>query len=134
MGVSPRTLAETVVVEPIVREQTPLGSPGRSGVWTKQRVISAAVAGVLLLGAILFSIKTPKGEIIVNVDGLSAEEQKQIEIKVSGNGEMKIANEANGWTIGVKEGKYSVELTGGSDQMEVKKNEVAAAKSSSRSH
>ena len=128
MGVSPRTLAETVVVEPIVREQTPLGSPGRSGVGTKQRVISAAVAGVLLLGAILFSIKTPNGEIIVNVDGLSAEEQKQIEIKVSGNGEMKIANEANGWTIGVKEGKYSVELTGGSDQMEVKKNEVTVTR------
>ena len=76
----------------------------------------------------MFSIKTPNGEIIVNVDGLSAEEQKQIEIKVTGNGVMKIANEANGWTIGVKEGKYSVELTGSSDQMEVKKNEVTVTR------
>ena len=97
---------------------------------TKTRAaIAAAVAGVLLLGAILFSIKTPHGEIIVKVDGLSAEEQKQIEIKVSGNGVMKIANEANGWTIGVKEdGKYDVQLTGGKDRVQIDKDQVTVTR------
>ncbi|MBC7817497.1 MAG: protein kinase, partial [Planctomycetaceae bacterium] len=90
--------------------------------------IATAVAGVVLLGAILFSLKTPNGEVVVDVDGLSAEELKQIEIKVSGNGEMKVANEANGWTIGVKEGKYDVQLTGGKDRVQIDKNDVTVSR------
>ena len=129
-GVSPRTLAATVVVEPIVRGLTPPGSLGRSGVWTTQRVISAAVAGVLLLGAILFSIKTPNGEIVVEIpNGVSEEVKKEIKISVTGDGTTEVASEANGWKIGIKEGKYSVELTGGSDRVQVEDKQVTVSRS-----
>ncbi len=91
-------------------------------------LVATAVAGVLLLGAILFSIKNQYGEIVVSVDGLSEEEQKQIEIKVSGNGETKIANKTSGWTIDIKKGTYDVELTGGSDRVQVKDKQVTVSR------
>lgn len=95
----------------------------------RRTLIVAAVAGVVLLGAILFSIKTQNGEVIVEIpDDLPAEVRKEIKISVTGDGAAEVASEANGWKVGIKEGKYSVELTGGQDRVEVDDKQVMVSR------
>lgn len=106
-----------------------LASPANSGRKRFPFVIATAVAGVVLLGAILFSLKTPNGEVIVEIpDDLAADVRKDIKISVTGDGAAEVASEANGWKIDIKEGKYSVELTGGSDRVQVEDKQVTVSR------
>ena len=122
--------AATQVLEESRHFVSPVGQPNRSLPRRPQTVIAAAVAGVVLLGAILFSLKTPNGEVIVEIpDDLAADVKKDIKISVTGDGTAEVASEANGWKIGIKEGKYSVELTGGSDRVQVEDKQVTVSRS-----
>ncbi len=95
----------------------------------KKTRTAIAVAGVLLLAAILLSIKTPNGEIIVSIpDDLPAELRNQIKINVTGDGAAEVASEANGWRVGIKEGNYRVELTGGKDRVQVEDKQVTVSR------
>ncbi len=122
--------AATQVLEDSRLAVSPLGQPKRSGPRRPQIVIAAAVAGVVLLGAILFSLRTPNGEVVVEIpDDLPAEVKKDIKINVTGDGAAEVASQANGWKIGIKEGKYSVELTGGSDRVQIEDKQVTVSRS-----
>lgn len=92
-------------------------------------LIAAAIAGVVLLGGIVFSLKTPNGEIeVVIPDDLPADVKKEIKISVTGDGAAEVANEANGWKVGIKEGKYGVELTGGQDRVQIEDKQVTVSR------
>ncbi len=94
-----------------------------------QIAIAAALAGVIALGAIVLSLKTPNGELSVEIPpGLSEAEKKQIKIEVTVDGHARVASEANGWVIEVKEGKYKVELTGGPDSVQIKDKQVTVSR------
>lgn len=122
--------AATQVLEESRQVVSPVGQPNRSRPRRPQTVIAAAVAGVVLLGAILFSLRTPNGEVVVEIpDDLPAEVKKDIKINVTGDGAAEVASQANGWKIGIKEGKYSVELTGGSDRVQIEDKQVTVSRS-----
>ena len=96
-------------------------SPGRP--W--KAIAGAAIAAVVLFAVILLTLKTPHGEVIVEIPAdLSAEARKDIKINVTGDGAAEVASEANGWKIGIKEGRYKVELTGGGDQVQIDDQQV----------
>lgn len=122
--------AATEVLEDSRLFASPVAQAKRSGPRRPQIIIAAAVAGVVLLGAILFSLRTPNGEVVVEIpDDLSAEVKKEIKINVTGDGAAEVASQANGWKIGIKEGKYSVELTGGSDRVQIEDKQVTVSRS-----
>ena len=128
-------VAELVRVRTNESEAADLNRPGTEvSRFRRQRArvtVAAALAGVLVLGAIVLALQIPNGEVIVEVpDDLSAEERKQIKIKieVDGNGNARVADEANGWTIGVKAGKYDVQLMGGADVVQIKDKQVTVTR------
>ncbi len=118
-------IAQEASTKALAVSQPVMTSPANSGRKRFPLVIATAVAGVVLLGAILLSLKTPNGEVIVEIpDDLAADVKKDIKINVTGDGAAEVASEANGWKIGIKEGKYKVELTGGGDQVQIDDKQV----------
>ena len=85
-------------------------------------VIGAAVAGVVLLAAIMFSLPTRNGTVRIEIEGLSTEEQRQIQVEVFGHGDSRVVDAAHGWEIAVKEGEYTARVSGGSDRVEIVDN------------
>lgn len=82
-----------------------------------------------LLGVILLSLRTPHGEIVVELaDGIPAEAAKNLKIEVSGNGQVKLADATAGWTIDVAEGKYQARLAGGADEFQLEQNQVTVTR------
>ncbi|MEI8381834.1 MAG: serine/threonine-protein kinase [Planctomycetota bacterium] len=97
--------------------------------WIPTAIAGAAIAAVGLLAVVLLTLKTPQGDVVVEIPGdLPAEVRKQIKISVTGDGVAEVASEANGWKVGIKEGKYSVELTGGGDQVQVDDKQVIVSR------
>ena len=93
------------------------------------RVTVAALMGMIALVAIVLSLPTPNGEVIVEIpNDVPADVRKQIKIEVGGDGNLRVANEANGWVIGVKEGQYDVQLSGGGDRVQIDRNQVAVTR------
>lgn len=91
--------------------------------------IATAAAAVLLLGAIVLSLKTQNGEIVVEIpDDVPAEVRKQIKINVTGDGTAEVASEANGWKVGIKEGTFNVGLAGGGDQVQIQEKQVTVSR------
>ncbi len=91
----------------------------------KRGVLLACAAVPILLGVILLSLRTPHGEIVVELaDGIPAEAAKHLKIEVTGNGHVKVADASAGWTIDVAEGKYQAKLSGGADQFQLEQNQV----------
>ena len=85
----------------------------------------AAAALIITLGIIL-SVKTPHGEIVVELaPGIQADDVK---INVEGNGEVKIADAKHGWTINVREGRYNVQLAGNSDRFDINHNTITVSR------
>ena len=71
-------------------------------------ISAIAAAAICIALAVVISLKTPYGEVVVDLaEGVTPEDVK---IEVAGNGELKLADADHGWTIGVKEGRYNVEL------------------------
>lgn len=92
-------------------------------------LIAALLGGVALLGVILFSIRTQNGDVIVEIpEDLPADVKKEIKITVTGNGVTEVASAANGWKVGIAEGKYNVELTGGGDQVQMEDKKVTVSR------
>ena len=90
-----------------------------------QRLLVTTLAAVLVLGAILLSFKTQNGEVFVELpEGVSPAIAKELTIKIRGKRGVKVANKANGWTIGVDEGDYDVQLSGAGDRIQVQDNQV----------
>lgn len=91
--------------------------------------IAGVVLATALFAFVLLTLKTPNGEVIVSIpDDLPAEVRKEIKISVTGDGAAEVASEANDWKVGIKEGKYSVELTGGKDRVQVEDKEVTVSR------
>jgi serine/threonine protein kinase/WD40 repeat protein len=88
--------------------------------------IAAAAAFLFVALGIVLSIRTPHGEVIVELgDGVQAEDVK---IEVAGNGGLHIADAASGWTIDVEEGQYRVALSAGSDRFQLDKQSVTVTR------
>ncbi len=97
--------------------------------WLPVAIAGAAMAAVGLLAVVLLTLKTPHGDVVVEIPGdLPVEVRKQIKISVTGDGVAEVASEASGWKVGIKEGKYSVELTGGGDQVQVDDKQVIVSR------
>ena len=47
---------------------------------------------------------------------------------MTGDGAAEVASEANGWKVGIKEGKYGVELTGGQDRVQIEDKQVTVSR------
>lgn len=108
-------------------QSTPQQPPGRR--WVPMAIAGAAIAAVGLLAVVLLTLKTPQGDVVVEIPrDLPVEVRKQIKISVTGDGVAEVASEANGWKVGIKEGKYSVELTGGGDQVQVDDKQVIVSR------
>lgn len=91
--------------------------------------LATVVAGIALFAAIIFSRRTADGDLVVEIpDDVPADVRKEIKISVTGDGVAEVASEANGWKIGVKEGKYNAELTGGSDQVQLDNSVVTVTR------
>ncbi|MDB5340419.1 MAG: Serine/threonine protein kinaserelated protein [Planctomycetaceae bacterium] len=96
---------------------------------TSRNFIAFGLAGIALLGVILLTVRGPDGEIIVELpDDLPAEMAQQLKVEVSGNGELRVADATHGWTIGVKSGKYDVQVTGGSDRIQIDDKQVTVTR------
>ena len=96
----------------------------------KRSVLLAITAlPILVLGVILLSLRTPHGEIVVELaNGIPAEAAKHLKIEVTGNGELKVADASAGWTIDVAEGKYQARLSGGSDEFQLEQHQVTVTR------
>jgi serine/threonine protein kinase len=119
--------APELALQPVLRPSGSATPPRRF----KPRVLvaCAALPAALLLGVILLSLRTPHGEIVVELaDGIPADAAKNLKIEVSGNGEVKIADAAAGWTIDLAEGKYQASLAGGGDQFQLEQNQVTVTR------
>ncbi len=89
----------------------------------------AALPLAVVLGVVLLSLRTPYGEIVVELaEGIPAEAAANLKIEVSGNGQLKVADEKVGWTIDIAEGKYQARLSGGSDRFELEPNQVTVTR------
>jgi serine/threonine protein kinase/Leucine-rich repeat (LRR) protein len=111
---------------------TPSARLARSG-RRRRPIIAAATAlgfgGIVLLGLILLSLRTPYGEVVVELGGdVPADIAKQLKIEVRGDGNLQVADAAHGWTIDVEEGKYSVKLAGRVDRVELDKNQIVVSR------
>jgi predicted Ser/Thr protein kinase len=82
---------------------------------------------IVAVPSILMTLKTPLGEITVEVP--EGADTKDIEIKVAGaDGGVKILDAKSGWTIGVREGKFDVKLSGGHDRFQIADKEVVVTR------
>lgn len=89
----------------------------------------AAVPIIALLGVILLSLRTPHGEIVIELaDGIPAEAAKQLKIEVTGNGQVIVADAAAGWTIDVAEGRYQAKVSGGADQFQLEQKQITVTR------
>ncbi len=91
--------------------------------------VAAGIAGIVVLAAILVSLRTPYGEVVVELpDDAPAEWAEQLKVEVRGNGDVKVADAESGWTIDVKKGKYEVQLAGGDDRFAIEENSVTVTR------
>lgn len=85
----------------------------------------AALPLILVLGGLLFRLRTSQGEVVVEVaDDVPAEVLQSLKVEVIGNGEMRVASAASGWSIDIREGKYQVQLADGSDRLQISQEQV----------
>ena len=93
---------------------------------TKWLIGLSAAAAVLLALAVFLTIKTPHGEITVELGpGVKPDE---VRIEVERDNEVRIADARRGWNIVVKEGQYNVQLTGGKDKLEINQRSVTVVR------
>ena len=99
--------------------------------WLRRPVAAVAVgvAGILVLAAILLSLRTPYGEVVVELpDDVPAEWAQELKIEVRGDGDVQVVDAASGWSIDVKKGKYAVQLAGGDDRFAIEENSVTVVR------
>lgn len=122
-GVSP---APATQLAPEVAPST----PASRGWWGAKATIALTAAAILLISlGVYITLRTPQGEVIVELaDDM---DPKEVKIEVSGNGEMHVVDVTQGWTIHVDQGRYDVKLAGGTDRFDlepkvvtVKRNET----------
>ena len=104
---------------------------GASPLWYRRKALLASVAmlPLLLLGVVLLVLRTPYGEVVVELaDGIPAEAANQLKIEVVGNGQLQVADAQQGWTISVAEGTYRVQLAGGSDSFQLDRSLVTVSR------
>ncbi len=120
---SSATAATVANAEPPLQESPP--HRRKRSVW----LACAAVPMVVALAAIVFSLRTPHGEVVVELaDDIPAAAAQNLKIEVTGAGEVKVADAAAGWTIDIAEGKYQAKLSGGSDQFQLEQNQVTVTR------
>ena len=111
--------------QPQVQPASPTRPPAR---W-KPGVLIAFAGVPLLLGVILLWLRTPHGEIVVELDdNIPAEAAKNLKIEIAGNGQVKVIDVVAGWTIDIVEGKYQAKLAGGTDQFQLEQNQVTVTR------
>ena len=85
-------------------------------------VAAAIVPIVILLGAIVFNIKTPYGPVRIEV---AEEFADQIKVRVLQAGEVvEVADSDSGWSLSLQEGEYEFELGMGGEQFEIEPRRV----------
>ena len=99
------------------------GRASRGGVPQSVWLAGAALLLLMLVGggalAVALSLRTPQGTLVVESD------DPEVQISVKQNGELVEIIDANdGWKVGLKEGEYELEVTGGKDQVRLEKNVV----------
>lgn len=105
------------------------GQPVGTGRGTRRRLIALALAGIAFLGVILLTVRGPDGEIVVELpDDLPEEMAQQLKVEVRGNGEFRVADATHGWTVGVKSGKYDVQVAGGGDRIQIDDQQVTVTR------
>ncbi|MBI3467745.1 MAG: protein kinase [Planctomycetes bacterium] len=94
----------------------------------RRRPILAAVAAVcaLVFVGIILTLRTPRGKVTVELgDGVKPDE---VSVQVERNGQLKVADAKNGWTIDVREGRYKVQLAGTQDRFDIDDNTIAVSR------
>lgn len=80
---------------------------------------------VAVFAAIWLILRTPQGEVVVEVsDNVPAAQLRNLQVRVSGQGQVAVVDAVAGWTIDVAEGTYQVQLADGSDQFVLSQREV----------
>lgn len=113
-------------------EARPLVSGNRAWLppgWRLPAVAAAAAAlFVLALGILLF-LRTPHGEVIVEL-GQEVDPQ-DVKLEVSGNGELHVVDVKQGWAIDVAQGQYNVKLSAGEDRFQLDRDTVTVSRNGS---
>ena len=85
---------------------------------------SAAGAAALVLLAVLLTLQTSQGTLVIESD------DPGVEVLVKQNGEViDILSADRGWKVGLNDGTYDVELTRGADQMRLSNDSVTVMRS-----
>lgn len=81
---------------------------------------------MILLGLIIFNVKTPYGPLRIEV---AEEYADQIKVRVLQSGELiEVADNTSGWSLSLKEGEYEFELGRGGEQFEIEPKRVEVSK------
>jgi formylglycine-generating enzyme required for sulfatase activity/serine/threonine protein kinase len=92
----------------------PVGGRG----WWKWVAVGAVLGGIVALGVIL-TLRSQYGTLVVESD------DPNVQVAVKQNGEeVEIANAQSGWKVGLKSGKYDVELKGSAEQVQLDQSSV----------
>lgn len=85
---------------------------GSTNAWTIVAVVVLPI--LLLLGVIVFLVKTPQGTVEIRI---AEEAAKRVQVNVTQNGDVvKVVDKESGWTMTLDEGRYDFSLgTGGED-------------------
>jgi hypothetical protein len=75
---------------------------------------------------VVISLQPPRGKIVVELgDNVAADDVK---IEVQGNGESKVVDAKNGWTIGIREGTYNVQLAESNDRFNIDHDKITVSR------
>ncbi len=112
------------------RRRTAAAKGAGKGRHRRPVLLACSVLGAALLaGVILLSLRTPHGQVVVELaEGIPAEAARNIKIEVSGGGDVKVADATSGWSIDIAEGKYQAKLAGGGDRFELEQNQVTVSR------
>jgi formylglycine-generating enzyme required for sulfatase activity/serine/threonine protein kinase len=106
------------VAPPPVSECVAEPRPSSLRIGWKRLAVAAGLAAIALL-AVLLSVRTPYGTVIVEAE----DENVQVVVKQGGK-EVDVIDADSNWLIKLREGKYEIELRGGDDRLRLVEHTV----------
>jgi serine/threonine protein kinase len=82
-------------------------------------VVAAACFAALAFGVVLLQLRTPHGELVVEVP---PEARDRVKVKVQNEDEVHVVDADAGWSIQLKEGTWQVQLSDQSEQFHLDRN------------
>jgi eukaryotic-like serine/threonine-protein kinase len=90
------------------------------------RLLGSAVIAVLLVMGVVLLLRTPQGEVTVELGaGVNPEE---VTLELTGDGTLQVADAASDWTIRLREGEYTVQAAGSEDRFQIDPRTVTVAR------